>query len=210
MEQNGNKNVGEYQSVVNTVHFLTNEGEYELALQLSQCTLEKMHLVNNEKEEPDSIDDKQYEAVRRELTEKYLDVRREMDIGTRPYKQAFIKTLIVSGVISLCFLITLFLSGMIVKNQINGQVINLSEPIRKDVNTQMIRVTDKMLVHMAALSDVAQREMPKLLANKFANFSDTRITAIIESKTDKIVNEKLSGIVDKKLKRDLQASGEKR
>jgi len=100
------KNVEEYQSVLDSVRFLTAEGEYELALRISQCTLEKMYLQKEVATEPSSEDDKKVDAIRRQLTEKYLDFRSRMEKGARPYWQAFIKTLIVSGVISLTCIIT--------------------------------------------------------------------------------------------------------
>jgi hypothetical protein len=100
-----NKNVEEYQSVLNTVRFLTDEGKYELALRISQCTLEKIYLEKEVATEQSFEDDEKVDAIRRHLTEKYLNIRSRMEKEARPYWQAFIKTLIFSGVISLTCII---------------------------------------------------------------------------------------------------------
>jgi len=106
-----NKNIEEYQSVLDTVRFLTAEGEYELALRISQCTLEKIYLEKEVTTEQSFKDDEKVDAIRRHLTEKYLNARSLMEKGARPYWQAFIKTLIVSGVISLTCIITFAVLG---------------------------------------------------------------------------------------------------
>lgn len=195
------KKIEEYQSVLDTVRFLTTEGEYELALELSQRTLERMHLEKDETPEPSSEDDKKVDAIRHQLTEKYLSVRLRMEKGALPYRQAFMKTLIVSSVISIVFIVTLAISIKIVEDQTGLMVKNLlNDTFRQDINTQMTKVTDKILIHMSAISDTTHKAIPKLLSKKFDRYPENKITEIIETSTRKIVNDKLPSIVEQKMK----------
>lgn len=178
------KKIGEYESILDTVRFLTAEGEYELALELSQRALEKMHLGKDEKPELSAEDDKKLDTIRRQLMEKYLDVRLRREKGAL-YRQALMKTLIVSSVISLVFIITLSISVNIVETRAEQMVKNiLNDTIRQDINTQMTKVTDKILIHMSAISDTTQKAIPKIVNDK--------LPSIIEQKMKELQREKHS------------------
>ena len=117
-----------YDSISKTVSLLISNGNYELALQLSQYALEKLSV---EMEANDLADQETIKEIEIDLTRKYLNSRSKIDNVKRSYLNTFIKTLIVSVTISITIALT---STFIFNRSIGNQADKLVDMLGHEIS----------------------------------------------------------------------------
>ena len=151
-----------HDSISKTVSLLISNGNYELALQLSQYALEKLSV---EMEANDLADQETIKEIEIDLTRKYLNSRSKIDNVKRSYLNTFIKTLIVSVTISITIALTsTFIFNRSIGNQADKLVDMLGHEISllgSEVKTQIPAFAKTIKGEIPAISEKIKEEIEK-------------------------------------------------
>jgi hypothetical protein len=170
--------------------FMAERGEYELALRLLRKALEIAHLESRVGRPADAARDADLEDLERRLFARYAECRLKLDDEARPLRQTLAKTAIVTGGIALTFILCFAFAMSRLDALIAAPVDKVVAVLQGAVNTQVPRMTDKVLETVPVVSARLDKEAQNV-SMRFSEYLEKKVDTALDQRIREIVDERL-------------------
>lgn len=174
-----------------TATLMAREGEYDLALRLLRAAIERAHVDREIGRPADAAVDASRADIERQLTEAYAAFKAKVDDGRRPWQEALAKTAIITSGVALTFIVCFGFAMYRLDALIQAPVERVVTVLQGAVDTQLPRVTNRVVETIPDVSAQVNREIQN---------TSMKFSAYLEKKVDQALDERIGQIVDEKLK----------
>lgn len=177
--------------VYHAAEFFAREGDYDLAIAVLRKTLVRVQVERQMGRAVDVAADVGAADIEKRLEAQYAAFRMKFDDGRKPWLETLARTGIIAGIIAVTFFVCFTFAMYRLDALLASPVTQVTSVLDNAVKSELPKVTNQFM----EMVPVVSAQMNKEMQNVSLRFSD-----YIEKKVDAALDERITAIVDERLK----------